>query len=326
MAVAEKTTPETVSRNPQAQLALRALLGALYIVLSGWLVFSGLPTLWRELHLARIMHEFLADALLLVVTLPTMVGLFFGGRALLQKYNERGLRAGAVLGAVALFVILLLALWGANLVHAQGMGPAIEIGITVLVGGGLLYGLYWLYTRPACGMWLGRLEDNGWFDIAGFKPNQGIRVRRGTVVGILTLVVCGLYVLVTHGTLSKGNWEFAVPFMGEGRVLPLLYQVHITVLLIIAAVAAWLAWRVVNWPTFADFLIATEAEMNKVSWTTRKRLVQDTIVVLVTVFLFTVFLFAVDILWVYILSNPVIKVLNTNPLEERAKQNAPTTW
>ena len=33
-----------------------------------------------------------------------------------------------------------------------------------------------------------------------------------------------------------------------------------------------------------DFLIATEAEMNKVSWTTRKRLVKDTIVVLVTVF------------------------------------------
>ena len=41
--------------------------------------------------------------------------------------------------------------------------------------------------------------------------------------------------------------------------------------------------------------IATEAEINKVSWTTRKRLIQDTTVVLVTVFLFTLFLFVVDI-------------------------------
>ena len=50
----------------------------------------------------------------------------------------------------------------------------------------------------------------------------------------------------------------------------------------------WRAWRgMVNFPAFADFLIATEAEMNKVSWTTRKRLVQDTIVVLTTVVLMT---------------------------------------
>ena len=47
----------------------------------------------------------------------------------------------------------------------------------------------------------------------------------------------------------------------------------------------WLGWRLVNYPPFADFLIATEAEMNKVSWTTRKRLVQDTIIVLMTMLL-----------------------------------------
>jgi preprotein translocase SecE subunit len=91
-------------------------------------------------------------------------------------------------------------------------------------------------------------------------------------------------------------------------------------------VAGWISWRIVNWPVFADFLIATEAEMNKVSWTTRKRLYQDTIVVLVTVVLFTLFLFVVDILWIKILSNPVLRVLDINPLEERAKQNAPTQW
>jgi preprotein translocase SecE subunit len=53
---------------------------------------------------------------------------------------------------------------------------------------------------------------------------------------------------------------------------------------------------------FADFLIATEAELNKVSWTTRKRLYQDTIVVLVTVVLMAFYLFAMDQVWQHVLS------------------------
>ena len=55
--------------------------------------------------------------------------------------------------------------------------------------------------------------------------------------------------------------------------------------LLLLALSLWLAWRMVNLPPFADFLIATEAELNKVSWTTQQRLVQDTIVVLITTFL-----------------------------------------
>jgi preprotein translocase SecE subunit len=58
-------------------------------------------------------------------------------------------------------------------------------------------------------------------------------------------------------------------------------------------------------------LIATEAELNKVSWTTRKRLIQDTVVVLVTVLLLTVFLFVIDQFWGFILSH--IGVLQISP-------------
>lgn len=325
MAVAEKTTPETVSHNPRQQLAIHALLGALFLLLSLALVFSGLPSLWREFLPATVLNEFLADALLMVVLIPTMVGLFFLGKHLLGPNPERGVRAGAFLGAVALFLTLLIALAVDNALAPQNMGPTIEVGISLLVAAGLLYGIYWAITRPQAGVWLGRLEDNGWFDMGGFKPNQGVRVRRGTVIGLLTLVICGVYVLVQHRNFAGNNWEIALPFLGE-RVLPILYRLNITVPLLIVVVASWLAWRVINWPTFADFLIATEAEMNKVSWTTRKRLFQDTIVVLVTVFLFTVFLFAVDILWVYVLSNPVVRVLYTDPMAERAKQNQQSSW
>ena len=81
-----------------------------------------------------------------------------------------------------------------------------------------------------------------------------------------------------------------------------------------------------NVPTFADFLIATEAEMNKVSWTTRKRLMQDTIVVLVTVFLFTMFLFVVDIIWIKVLSAPYIQVLLIDPKAREKAQQETAKW
>src|SRR5208283_436412 len=109
-----------------------------------------------------------------------------------------------------------------------------------------------------------------------------------------------IYTMLSHHTLETGasEWALHMPF-APGQHLVLLADVRFSVPLLLSAATLWLALRIVNFPAFADFLIATEAELNKVSWTTRKRLVQDTIVVLVTVFLFTLFLFLVDILWVY---------------------------
>ena len=42
-------------------------------------------------------------------------------------------------------------------------------------------------------------------------------------------------------------------------------------------------FRLVNLPKFADFLIAVEAEMNKVSWPTRTELFRSSVVVIVTI-------------------------------------------
>ena len=87
----------------------------------------------------------------------------------------------------------------------------------------------------------------------------------------------------------------------EGGIT-LLPDLLFTVPLVLVALTLWFAWRAVNYPTFADFLIATEAEINKVSWTSRKALIRDTIVVLTTLFLLTVFLFVVDMFWNSLLS------------------------
>ena len=49
--------------------------------------------------------------------------------------------------------------------------------------------------------------------------------------------------------------------------------------------------------------------MNKVSWSSRKRLAQDTVVVLITTLLMTVFLLAVDLFWGWLLSRQTVGVL-----------------
>ncbi|HJZ92734.1 MAG TPA: preprotein translocase subunit SecE [Gemmataceae bacterium] len=96
----------------------------------------------------------------------------------------------------------------------------------------------------------------------------------------------------------------------EGGVT-ILPDLKYTVPLILIGGTLWFAWRVVNYPTFGDFLIATEAEINKVSWTSRRALIRDTIVVLVSLILITVFLFVVDVFWGWLLSRPIIGVLPT---------------
>jgi preprotein translocase subunit SecE len=54
---------------------------------------------------------------------------------------------------------------------------------------------------------------------------------------------------------------------------------------------------VVNWPRFADFLIAVEAEMNKVTWPSKDELVRASIVVMFTIFFLAMALFVFDIVW-----------------------------
>lgn len=97
------------------------------------------------------------------------------------------------------------------------------------------------------------------------------------------------------------DWYWTIPFTNPSQYVYLMFKVNAIMPIIFGVLLIWLAYRIVNVPTFADFLIATEAEMNKVSWTTRKRLLQDTVVVLTTVFLFTTFLFVVDIIWIKLL-------------------------
>jgi preprotein translocase subunit SecE len=54
-------------------------------------------------------------------------------------------------------------------------------------------------------------------------------------------------------------------------------------------------FKVLNTPKYADFLIATEGEMKKVSWATWKEVRTSTVVVIAVLLLMATVLFAVDL-------------------------------
>lgn len=70
---------------------------------------------------------------------------------------------------------------------------------------------------------------------------------------------------------------------------------------VLAVIGIWLSYRVVNMPRFADFLIAVEAEMSKVSWPTRKELVRGSVVVIVTIVVLAALLYGFDLVWSFLL-------------------------
>lgn len=112
-----------------------------------------------------------------------------------------------------------------------------------------------------------------------YKPNQGRIVRQVT---FLTTAFLGCLIAweIKRSPLMSG--------MGAEGYLAMLG---------IAAVMVWLTFRLVNYSVFADFLIAVEAEMNKVSWLTRRELWNASVVVIFVIFSMAAFLFLFDALW-----------------------------
>jgi preprotein translocase subunit SecE len=122
-----------------------------------------------------------------------------------------------------------------------------------------------------------------------YKPMQGWYARALTAAGLGVIAAAGAYMLHKASEEYTPLWQFALP---TG----------------FAAILAWVIFRLVHFPPFAEFLIATEAEMNKVSWTNKDDLIRATTVVLTTVFIMALYLFLVDTLWTFVLR--MIGVLN----------------
>jgi preprotein translocase subunit SecE len=117
-----------------------------------------------------------------------------------------------------------------------------------------------------------------------YKPNQGRIVRQLTALAVWVVVGLGCWRL--YATL-RANME-----PGSYVVLA------IPAVLLLAGL--WFGYRVVNWPRFADFLIAVEAEMNKVTWPSKDELIRASIVVIFTIFFLAMALFLFDVIWQFI--------------------------
>lgn len=328
MAVAVKTPPETSARQPLNRLGVSSLTGALYVLGSLAVIFYALPALWKSAVspvLTGNPESPVDIALRVLVMIAAAVGLGILGRRLAGPRPPHGLRAGIFTGVLGIFVAGWIAVAvGGLLQRGLGADSPLGLGLMAVLFVGLLVLTGVLFFRPGFNRGLIAFEDQGWFTAAPYKKSQGLRVRRGTIVGVLVLVVCGVGTLLSRNTLGTSNvreWAITIPFTG-GHTLHLLPDIQFTVPLLLTALALWIGYRVVNFPAFADFLIATEAELNKVSWISRKRLIQDTVVVLTTMFFLTFFLFAVDLIWFKILSSPYVQVIQTSQAtpEEQARE------
>ena len=117
-----------------------------------------------------------------------------------------------------------------------------------------------------------------------YKPMQGWYARLYTALGLGLIAAAGVYRVYAAVEDNSPLWRLGIPAR-------------------IALALGWVIFRVIQFPPFAEFLIATEAEMNKVSWTSKEDLYRSTMVVLATVLIMAVFLFVVDWLWLFILRN-----------------------
>ena len=116
-----------------------------------------------------------------------------------------------------------------------------------------------------------------------YKQNQG-RVVRQVAFGVVAL----LSALAAY-QLSNTGWLLSL----SGSAQPL-------VLVALVLLGLWVAFRVVNVPRFADFLISVEAEMNKVSWPSKTELWRATAVVIFVIFALSFILFMFDAIWSFL--------------------------
>jgi preprotein translocase subunit SecE len=124
------------------------------------------------------------------------------------------------------------------------------------------------------------------FNLHIYKRSQGRIARQVTFAALLLGVLLAAWRLSVFGSTSGHVMELAVPG-------------------VVALVGTWIVFRLVNMPSFADFLIAVEAEMNKVSWPTRAELWRSSIVVILLIIFLSAVLFGYDVFWSF-LRNQVI--------------------
>jgi preprotein translocase SecE subunit len=151
----------------------------------------------------------------------------------------------------------------------------------------------------------------GFFAI--YKRSQGYWTRMGTAIAATVIGACVAYNLYKYlppflpmpeqGSMSNEQFAFAT-----AQAETLHTHIALGVSLGFLAVYALVGWYLMNKPSNVEFLIATDVEMKKVNWTSRRELIGSTKVVVSFMFLTAIFLFAVDMIFRLLMQ--LIGVLN----------------
>jgi preprotein translocase SecE subunit len=125
----------------------------------------------------------------------------------------------------------------------------------------------------------------------------------GTAIGIAILAVFTAYNIFIDlpSLLPAPQIDPTLPLTKQADLANSTQALHfrialgmaVAVLLGISLVGFWIS----NKPSNVEFLIATDSEMKKVNWTSRRDLIASTKIVIIFMFAVCIFLFAVDLLF-----------------------------
>jgi preprotein translocase subunit SecE len=130
-----------------------------------------------------------------------------------------------------------------------------------------------------------------------YKRNQGRTARQATFAALAIALAVGVWRLAQLLPLWLAN-STAVSATGSAADLGV---VRFLVPGAILAAGLWVLYRLVNMPRFADFLIAVESEMAKVSWPGGAEVARSSAVVIFLIFALAAILAAYDLFWWFVL-------------------------
>jgi preprotein translocase subunit SecE len=118
-----------------------------------------------------------------------------------------------------------------------------------------------------------------------YKKGQGKYTRLCSAFGVGIFAVLGCYRLY----VSLDAWN--IPGLSNRSHLWVSTMVPAGLFVALALLIVWLA----NKPSIADFMIASEGEMKKVSWSSKQEIFVSTVVVIVVVIVMAVLLGITDL-------------------------------
>ncbi len=117
--------------------------------------------------------------------------------------------------------------------------------------------------------------------LAMYKPDQGYWTRMSSAIAAGVLVASAA--AWAWGQLSIVRTSFAIEYLQGGVAIAIL-----------AVGLAFVYWLCYAKPKSSEFLIATEGEMKKVNWSSRREILGSTWVVITVAFVIATMIFLVD--------------------------------